>query len=135
MSSKGGPLKGERRFLSKMLPLKNRLLAKKDFNLVKTEGEKLQGKFFALLFYQTGNDFSRFGFIFSKKLSKKAVERNHSRRLFREATKGVLPGVRPGFDFLFLGTKEALNKSLLEVQVEIKTIFKKAGVLDAERKQ
>lgn len=113
-----------------MLPQKNRLSAKQDFLRVKTKGKKFQGEPFAVLADQTGSSSSRFGFIISTKISKKAVERNQAKRRLREAIRKMLPKAKPGFDIVFLAKKSLINKPLTEVYLEAEKLLQKAGVLN-----
>lgn len=112
-----------------MLPKINRLTKKEDFDLIKEKGKRIQGRLFGILVLETKNNFSRIGFIFSTKLSKKATLRNKAKRIFREAVRKLLPQVKPGYDIIFLGKREALGKSFLEVSLEAEKIFKGAKLL------
>ena len=67
-----------------MLPKKNRLTKKTDFDKIFKEGEGLKER--GLLFkVKTGEGVSRFGIVVSKKVSRKATERNRIRRILSEA--------------------------------------------------
>lgn len=112
-----------------MLPKINRLVKKEDFEQVKEKGKRLQGGFFGVLAFETKNNFSRFGFIFSTKLTKKATQRNRAKRIFREGVQKILPKIQPGYDIIFLGKRESLNKSFFEVSQEVERIMKKADLL------
>ena len=115
-----------------MLPFKNRLLSKQDFEKIKKGGQKFQGRFFGLLVFQTHLEFSRFGFIISKKVSKKAIQRNRAKRLLRETARTFLPMVKPGFDILVLGKKDLVERSLVEIRSEMQWLLKKSGVIKFE---
>ncbi|MFZ5365818.1 MAG: ribonuclease P protein component [Patescibacteria group bacterium] len=111
-----------------MLPKINRLIKKEDFDLVKEKGKRFQGKWFGTLVLETGNNFSRLGFIISTKISKKAILRNRTKRILREAVRKILFRTKPGFDIIILGKREILDKSFLEISGEVEKIFKKAGL-------
>jgi len=113
-----------------MLPPKNRLLKKKDFEEVKKKGRKFQSRFFGLLVQPTDKEFPRFGFILSTKISKKATKRNRAKRLLREAVRKILPRVAPGLDVIFLGKREIFGRSQKELEFEVEKIFIQAGVVD-----
>lgn len=115
-----------------MLPLKNRLLTKKDFERVKKEGQKFQSRLFGVLIYQTNSGFTRFGFIISTKLSKRATRRNKVKRLLREAVRKFLPRIKPGLDIVFLGKREILFKSLEEITWEVEKILIQTGTLNVK---
>lgn len=106
-----------------MLPKKNRLLSKKDFDFLKRKGFKRNSDSFDLLFLPTGNPSSRVGIIISTKISLKAVARNKAKRKLREAIYSQLP--QKGFDFLFLGKKEILTSSFSKISKEIREVFSK----------
>ena len=112
-----------------MLPRENRLLRKPDFEVVKEKGKKFQSNLFGLLVYSTDNQISRFGFIISTKLSKRAVKRNRVKRILRERVRLLLPKIKPGFDIVFLGKKALLEVDYLEIDKEIRRLFKKAKLL------
>lgn len=112
-----------------MLPRENRLIQKPDFEKVKEEGEKFQSNLFGLLVLGTGKPITRFGFVISTKLSKRAVKRNRVKRILREQVRLLLERIKPGFDVVFLGKKPVLESNSREIEKEIKRLFKKAGLL------
>lgn len=112
-----------------MLPSSNRLVRKQDFELIKKEGRKYQSNFFGVLVKSTEENSSRFGFIVSTKISKKAAERNKIKRLLRESIKTFLSEIKPGNDILFLVKKDILNKSFEEISKETKEVLKRANVI------
>lgn len=111
-----------------MLPKRNRLVLKPDFEKIKNKGEKFQSNLFGLLVLPTDNDSSRFGFVISTKLSKRAVKRNRIKRVLREQVRLLLPRIKPGFDVVFLGKKAILESKQEEIGSEIKRLFKKSGL-------
>ena len=116
-----------------MLPKKFRLHDYQEVEKVKKEGKLYQSPLFGLLVLEKpGQATSRFSFIVSTKLSKKAVQRNHLKRLLSEAVRGLLPKVKPGFDLVFLGKKSLIGKSLSEIQIEVNNIFCKSGLMIVE---
>ena len=112
-----------------MLPLENRLLLRRDFELIKKRGKKIQGELFGLLVLKTQNDYSRLGFILSTKLSKKAVKRNRAKRQLREAVREFLPKAKPGFDIIFLGKKGVLEADFKQIKRGVKEVFQQASLL------
>lgn len=108
-----------------MLPKQYRLPLRTEFKRIKKEGKLFSGKFFSLLVNKqpAGNRPSRFAFIISKKIHKKAIKRNRVRRLLVEAVRGILPKIKPGFDFVFLVKKTILEKKLSEIKNEVEKFF------------
>jgi len=117
-----------------VLPRRYRLQNYQEIEKVKKEGKLYQISFFGLLILKRTLSEAeglptRFAFIVSKKLSKKAVQRNRAKRLLSEAVRGLLPKVKPGFDIIFLGKKSLIGKSFSEIQVEVEKVFRKSGLL------
>lgn len=68
---------------------------------------------------------SRFGFVVSKKIDKRAVVRNKSKRFFRSYIEENLDKIKPGHDFLFILRKVPEKAT----RVKIKEVFNKEGYL------
>ena len=111
-----------------MLPKRNRLTKKKDFERVFKEGKKynLPGGKIYLKIIKNKLKSSRFGFVVSKKISKKATVRNRIKRRLREAVRMKMPEIKKGIDGVIVVVPD---KDFSEVQEEINKIFKKAGIM------
>ena len=81
-----------------MLPVKNRLKKEKDFEKVFKTGKGFKEKFLYLKIKKNNLGVSRFGFVISKKVSKKATSRNKLKRRLRELVKIKLPKIKKGID-------------------------------------
>lgn len=68
---------------------------------------------------------SRFGFVVSKKIDKRAVVRNKVKRILRNCLQECLVEIRPGIDFLFI-VKRLPEKTIC---LEIKEVLKKESYL------
>lgn len=114
-----------------MLLKKHRLPLRTELKRIKKEGILIQGDLFSLLVSRQPrkNQFSRFGFIISTKIHKKAVKRNRVKRLLNEAILGLLPKIKPGFDVVFLAKKKIIEADLKEIKREVKKLFAKAGMV------
>ena len=62
-------------------------------------------------------DENRYGFVISKKISKRAVDRNKIKRLLSEAVKKNEVGGK-GYKIVFLAKKSLLGKKFAEVEKE-----------------
>jgi ribonuclease P protein component len=87
----------------------------------------------ALVIYYSNNraGICRIGITTSKKIGN-AVERNHSRRLLREAFRSVCPSVKPQYDIVIVArskTKYVKSTRLAEIMMNI---FEREGMLIAE---
>lgn len=72
---------------------------------------------------------SRFGFIISTKVHKKAVKRNRAKRLLTEAVLSLSSKIKPGFDVVFLAKKKIIDISLEEIKKEVKRLFIEAELI------
>lgn len=63
---------------------------------------------------------ARVGFTVSKRVSKKAVERNRIRRRLREAVRSVAPQhALPGHDYVLVGRRSALSEKFGNIATEL----------------
>lgn len=108
-----------------MLPQKNRLKKKKDFERVFKKGKGYRGDF--LFFKETKNNLkeSRFGFIVSKKISNKAVIRNKVKRRLRAIIQKKKTGIKKGMDIVIITLPGIENKSFQEIEEDVNKIFAK----------
>ncbi|KKS27346.1 MAG: Ribonuclease P protein component [Candidatus Yanofskybacteria bacterium GW2011_GWC2_41_9] len=83
-----------------MLPKTNRLKSDKDFRNVFKNGKTSENQFFRVKFLKNQKNFSRFGFIISAKLLKKATARNVLKRRLRMICKLLLKDLKSGFDIV-----------------------------------
>ena len=77
-----------------MLPKQHRLPLRIELRRVKKEGRLFQGKLFGLLLAPSPKAQTRFAFIISTKVHKKAVKRNRAKRLLASVLKELLPQIR-----------------------------------------
>lgn len=112
-----------------MLTRANRLTGAGKFDKVKEEGSLFQNESFAIaVLSRKDKEPSRFGFVVSNKISKKANIRNKIKRILREAVKTNLPKLKSGFDVIFLVKKKALAKQTKDIMDEVPVVFKKANL-------
>ncbi len=108
------------------LPKINRLKAKKDINLVLTKGKTQKGKFLIFKFLETNFNQSRFAFIISKKISKKAVVRNKIKRRISEIVRERVKNLLKKIDGVFIALPGIEKESFQSIKEEIEKIFQRA---------
>ncbi len=113
-----------------MLKKEFRLRKQKDFENVFNRGVYFSEKFLILKAVENNLPFSRFGFVVSKKISKKAVERNRVKRLMSESIRLFQKKIKPGFDVVFVSRAGIVGKSLEEVKEPMGNLLKKLGLLE-----
>jgi ribonuclease P protein component len=114
---------------NKMLKKEFRLRKQKDFENVFNRGAYFSEKFLMLKAVENNLSFSRFGFVVSKKISKKAVERNRVKRLMSESIRLSQEKIKPGFDVVFVSRVGAVDKSFEEIKEPMEKLLKKLGLL------
>ena len=113
-----------------MLPKINKLKKEKDFEKLFKKGKSFKNGFLILKIVQNNLEESRFGFIVSQKVSKKAVLRNKVKRRLRDIVQQNMVKIKKGADVAlialpglekknFLETKETLNKLLKNIKANI----------------
>ncbi len=78
---------------------------------------------FGWLSLENNDDQKKFGFVISKKISKRAVDRNKIKRRLAESIKKHLNDFEKGIRIVFLAKKEILNKNIKEIEEEISKIL------------
>lgn len=110
----------------KVLPEQNRLKKKKDFERINKQGRVISGDFLVLKKLKNDMNHSRIGLVVPLKISKKAVVRNKAKRRLREIIRENLDEMKPGYDLVFFTRKGIEEKDFNEINLELKTLFKKA---------
>ncbi len=112
-----------------MLPKKYRLAKEKDFQKVFRDRKVFDRRLFTLRIRENGMVFSRFGFVISLKISKKAVERNKIRRQMQEAARINLKKIKPGFDIVLIAKPESLGKEYKKIEEDLLGGLRKADLV------
>ena len=113
-----------------MLKKEFRLRKQKDFENVFNKGVYFSEKFLMLKAVENELFFSRFGFVVSKKISKKAVERNRVKRLMSESIRLSQKKIKPGFDVVFVSRVGIVGKGFKETKESVEKLLKRSGLLE-----
>lgn len=98
------------------MPRKYSLRYRKDFKELFTKGKKLYTKNFSLTYLKAEE--LKFGFIVTKKTSKKAHDRNYSKRVLREIIrKEIIPNFESNYHIALM-CKKSLNTLKEEIGYE-----------------
>jgi len=112
-----------------MLPQTSRLKKKKDIERVFKKGKGVKEDFLILKTVKNDLNETRFGFIVSQKISKKANIRNKIKRRLRELVKVKLKKLKKGTDNLIIVLPGLETKDFWEIEETITKLIKKAQVL------
>ncbi|MFQ6049451.1 MAG: ribonuclease P protein component [Candidatus Paceibacterales bacterium] len=113
-----------------MLPVKNRLNKKKDFENIFRKGKSFRGDFLVLKIAKNNLNQVRFGFIVSQKVSKKATIRNKVKRRLRELVRSKIKTLKKGIDAILITVPGIETKEFREIEEIMDKLFKKAGVVN-----
>lgn len=120
-----------------MLPRIWRLTKDVDFNQVFRKGRKVSTRYFTFRWHTspTLEFHTRFGFIVSHTVARKANKRNVLKRRMREAVHSSLSLLRSqyGISGVFIAHPGAGELSFHDIQNELKTLLKKSAILSMAR--
>lgn len=112
-----------------MLSKEYRLKKKKDFDRVFRQGRSIYQKECGIHFIKNGLENSRFAFVVSAKIFKKAVQRNRIRRIMSEFVRLNLEKIIPNYDVAIVVRSSIKEQDRKEIKKNIIKIFKKAGLM------
>lgn len=97
------------------LPKNVRLLTKADYNAVFAKSVKVSNSLFLILIHKNSNPYSRLGLVISKKVDKRAVQRNRIKRIVRESFRNTDFEIHCDYAVLARGKITSLaNKEIFE---------------------
>ena len=113
-----------------MLPFKNRLTKRKDFEKVQKGGRFFSWDNVMIKVLENGSDETRIGFIVGLKFSKKASIRNQVKRQLRENFQKELAFIKGGLDII-ISLRKRENEKVKHDQLNknIKTLLEKSQLL------
>lgn len=106
-----------------------RLRKNGDFQRVRQQGRSVSSRLLILAWGPNDVARLRIGFVVSKRISKRAVERNHLKRLLGEATRTFLPGLPPGMDIVISAKNAARTADLQTLESDIRIVLQRAKLL------
>lgn len=101
-----------------------------DFEKIFQTGKTTTGRFVFLKTKRTENKNCRLCFVVGSRVSKKAVERNKTKRRIREIVRGIYLSLMLGYDIVIVAKKEILGKNYTEIKEDIIKTLKAAKTLN-----
>jgi len=111
-----------------MLPKKQRIKLKKDFDFVFRSGKSLRNVFFILKFVSNNLSFCRGAVIVQAKFVPKAVTRNKIKRTIFEVLSEIFPVCKNKVDVVIIVQPNIKNQKLSEARESLFEILKKANI-------
>lgn len=113
-----------------MLPGKYRLKKRSSFARVELSGKMSQFPLFGLgVLDREDKEPSKFGFVISTKISKKAVDRNKIKRIISEEVRLNYKNTKVGYDVVFLAKPAILRKEEEYIRKEVVKALRNASIL------
>lgn len=113
-----------------MLPKKYRLTSDYDFRKIRRKGRSIRTPLFNLNYLVVkSNTPTRFGFVVSAKIDKRATKRNRVKRVSSEAVRDLLPQVKSGFDVVFWMKRGSLEADSKKIYRDIEEALRRGGIL------
>lgn len=112
-----------------MLSLKNRLKKEKEIERVLKKKGSIKSNLFVFKKSENFLGETRFCFIVSEKISKKATVRNKIKRRMREIVRESLPKIKKGFDIVIIALPGIEKKEFKEIKEDLLRVFLKAEIL------
>ena len=117
-----------------MLPRQERLRHQQDFDRLRTHGTTQHQSLLRLGVLKEDSSRRLVGFIVSKRISKRAVDRNLIKRRLRAAYRTLSADLPEGTLMLFVTRPDCLNATYQELHDQMRILLERAGLLARSRK-
>jgi len=112
-----------------MLPKINKLKKERDFGELFKKGRSFKNNFLILKIIQNNSQENHFGFIISKKVSKKAVLRNKIKRRLASIVRQNIKDIKKGVNVALIALPGLEKKNFLETKEILNGLLKKASLI------
>jgi ribonuclease P protein component len=113
----------------------SRLRKSSEFQRVRQQGRSITSRLLILAWASNDVAQLRIGFVVSKRISKRAVDRNRLKRLLGETIRPLLPELTPGWDIVLSARKDILTADLHTLEQEIPVLLRRARLLAPAQRQ
>ena len=108
-----------------------RLRKNSEFQRVRQQGRSIMSPLLILAWMPNDVAKIRVGFVVSKRVSKRAVDRNYIKRLLSEAMRTFLPTLPSGLDIVVSARQKANMVDLRTLEQDMSTLLRRARLFEA----
>jgi len=112
-----------------MLPKINRIKNKKDFEAIFKNSASFKNNIFIFKIAKNGLAETRFGFVISQKVSKKATVRNKIKRILSEIIKIEFKNIKSGLDIVLIALSGIEKKEFSYIQENFLSLMSRAKII------
>ncbi|HLG75915.1 MAG TPA: ribonuclease P protein component [Ktedonobacteraceae bacterium] len=106
-----------------------RLRKSSDFQRVRQQGRFVASRLLILAYMPNDLDALRIGFVVSKRISKRAVERNYIKRVLSEAIRPIIADMPAGWDLVLSAKNQVVGVPLSVLVQDIALLVRRAHLL------
>jgi ribonuclease P protein component len=106
-----------------------RLRKSSDFQRVRQQRRSVASRLLILAWAPNTDNTLRIGFVISKRIAKRAVERNYIKRLLSEAIRPIIADLPAGWDIVISGRNQVIGSDLPILKQDITALLRRAGLL------
>jgi ribonuclease P protein component len=107
-----------------------RLRRSSEFQRVRQQGRSRTSRLLILAWVPNDVARLRIGFVVSKRIAKRAVDRNYLKRLLSEAMRAALPRLPGGLDIVVSARQQASSADLRTLEQDMLTLLRQAQLLE-----
>jgi ribonuclease P protein component len=107
-----------------------RLRKNSEFQRVRQQGRSTASRLLILAWAPNDQAKLRVGFVVSKRVSKRANQRNYIKRLLSEAVRSELSHIPPGWDLVFSARNQVVGARLPLLKEETNALLRRARLLE-----
>lgn len=106
-----------------------RLRKNSEFQRVRQQGRVIASRLLILAYAPNNAGSLHVGFVVSKRVSKRAVQRNYIKRSLAEAVRGLLPALQPGWDLVISAKPQIVGVRSTVFSQDVTLLLRRARLL------